>query len=121
MINRITIGIDVFVERERLAFAALKCIHRPEPPLPLVVVAGAVVINAERGIELLAGEEVVVGRGAGLGDQVAEGLLIVIVGVGDSAGAAGEEAHGAVAVEAVETGVGSAGNGLALADQLQSI
>ncbi len=119
MINRITIGIDVFVERERLAFAALKRIHRPESSLPLVVITGAVVINAHGGIELLAGEEVVVGRGAGLGDQVAEGLLIV--GVGDGACWAGEEAHGAVAVEAVETGVGSAGNGLALADQLQSI
>ena len=63
--------------------ASLPRVRRPEPSLPLVVIPSPAVINAQGGIELLTGEEIVVERCASGVDQVAEGILVV--GVGDRA------------------------------------
>ena len=56
---------------------------------------------------------------ARLRDQVAE--RGVIVGVCNCASAAGEEAHRAVAVKAIETGGWCAADALAFVDQLQTV
>ena len=50
-------------------------VHGPEPTGAGVEVASAVVVHAEVGVELFAGEEVVVRRGAGLMEQLAEGVV----------------------------------------------
>ena len=86
-------------------------VHGPEAAGGYVEVAGAVVVEAEVGVELLACEEKFVGRGgdrcsawrnAGGGrvDDVAEG--VVVVGVGDRAIRIGECARAAVAVVDLE-------------------
>ena len=66
-------------------------------------VAGAVVIEVEVGVELFAGEEVVVGRCPRLVQQVSKG--VVVVGVGDGAGGTCERAYAAVAVIDVVDGL----------------
>ncbi len=52
-------------------------IHRPESAGRRVQVPGAVVVEAEGGVVLFAGEEVVVGGRAGGVDEVAEGVVVV--------------------------------------------
>ena len=81
--------------------------------------SGAVVVNAQSGIELLACKQIVVRRCAGGGDQVAES--VVVVSVGGCGGGIGEEADRAVAVVAVEAGGQGAGDRLAFVDQLQAV
>jgi len=64
--------------------------------------SGAQVVEAHIDVEALAPVEIGVGRGAGRGDQVAEG--VILLGVGDSAGGVGQYPHRAATVVLVETG-----------------
>ena len=57
---------------------SLEGVHRPEAPGRDVEVSSTVVVEAEVGIVLFTGEEVVVGRGACRVDQVA--VRVVVVG-----------------------------------------
>jgi hypothetical protein len=63
------------VKREWRLPIALERIHRPKPACAGVQVSGSVVAEVEVGVELFAGEEVVVGRGAGGVDEVCAGSL----------------------------------------------
>ena len=88
---------------ERCRGVTLEGIHRPEAASGDIQISSAVVVEVEVGVELFAGEEVIVGGGrsercAGA-DQVAEG--VVVVGVGDGAGWAGQGTDAAVAVVGV--------------------
>src|SRR5262249_49534817 len=94
-------------------------VRRPEPSYPLVIVPGAIVIDAQRRIELFAGKQVVVGRAPGGGEEIAES--IIVVGVGDRTSNAGQEADASVAVVAVEAKRWCAGHRLVFVDQLQTV
>jgi hypothetical protein len=65
------------VKRRRRARIPVNCVHRPKPAGGDIQIPGAVVVEAEGGIELFAGEEVIVGCGASGVDQVAEGVVVV--------------------------------------------
>src|SRR5262249_23803978 len=91
----------VLMQAPWLTNEALIGVHRPESSLPLLVIKGPVVVPGQRRIKLLASEEVILRGRPSLRDQIAEG--VVVVGVSDGAGGVGEEADGAVAVEAIET------------------
>jgi hypothetical protein len=69
---------------------ALKGIHAPEPACPLVIISGAVEVDAQHLVKLLTGKQIIVRRCAGPGDQIAEGVIVVCVC--DGAGRVGEEA-----------------------------
>jgi hypothetical protein len=59
-------------------------IHRPKSARAGVQVARSVVVQPQVGVELFAGEEVIVGRCAGLVDEVAEGVVVVFSGKTDT-------------------------------------
>jgi hypothetical protein len=87
------------VQRGRLIAITLVVVHRPESAGVGAEVARPVVIEIQVGIELLAGEEIVVRRRTGRVQQIAEG--VVIVGVGDGASGVGQRAHRTVPVKDV--------------------
>jgi hypothetical protein len=82
----------------------LEGIHRPEAAGGGVEIAGGVVVEVEVGVELFTGEEIVVRRGAGRVDQVAES--VVVVGVGDSAGWLRQRPYALVPVMNIRTAPG---------------
>src|SRR5256714_5429269 len=84
------------MERKRLLVLSFVAVHGPEAAGAGVQVPSAVVVEAEVGVELLARVEVVVWRGAGLVDQVAEG--VVVVGVADASVLVRQRAHTPVPV-----------------------
>src|SRR5215471_18883412 len=100
VVDRVRIRIQIFVQTRGGLWITLPRIHGPESADSLIVIPGPVIVDAERGIKLLAGKQVIVGRGSSRGYQIAEG--VVIVGVSDSSCRVGQEAHRSVAVEAVE-------------------
>ena len=75
------------MQGSRLVIIALKTVHRPESSEAGLVVAGTEVVHSEGGIPGLAGVAVVVGGAAGLGEELAVG--VVVVGVSDAGGRAG--------------------------------
>ena len=76
-VDRIASDIEIFVQRKRIVALAFKRICRPEASSGNVQIPGAVVVEAEVGVELFAREEVVVGGRARGTDQVAEGVVVV--------------------------------------------
>ena len=76
-----------------------------EPAGTWIVIPGAEVVKAEVGVELLAAVEEVVGRGAGLGEAVAVGVVQVLVR--DYSGSIGQLPDTSTAVVAVEATVAS--------------
>jgi len=86
----------LWVQAGRVVDRTLVWVAAHEAAAGRVVPARAQVIEAEVGVVALAAVEIGVGGGAGLGDQVAEG--VVLVGVGDGSGGIGEHAHRAPAV-----------------------
>jgi hypothetical protein len=63
-IHRIGTGIVISVEGKWIQTIALKRIHRPEPVCTRFQVTSTEDVHAEVGVELFAGEQVIVGRAA---------------------------------------------------------
>jgi len=99
--------------------AARLGVARQEPVGDRVIPARAQVVEAQVGVVALAAIEIDVRRCAGLGEQVAEG--VVLVGIGDHACEVGQHAHRALAIVDVEARRPSIFQSLALADALVSV
>ena len=101
--------VDVAVER----------VSRQEPTGLWVVVSGAEIVETEVGVVLFAAVEVVVRRGAGRAEQIAEGVVIIVIryyGVQIR-----QLANTSEAIIAVEAGRPRAVDLLVLADALQAV
>jgi hypothetical protein len=118
-VYRILFDINVRVPTQAAAEHALKGGPRCKPPRRFSIPPGPHLVHAQRGIERLAAEAIVVRREAGAGDQVAKG--IVLVSIGHRRGGVGQVAYAAVGVVAVEARRPRAADELVLADALKSV
>ncbi len=110
------------MQRNWLVTVPFVRVYRPESSRTHIQVPGTVVVEVKVGVELFAGEEVVVrcyrcARERGV-DEVTEG--VVVVGIGDCASGVGEGAHAAVAVEDVVACGWRGVDRLMLADEFQA-
>src|SRR5258708_1861841 len=106
------------MQRIRIARKFSLRVHRPKTSRRNIQVPRAVVVEVEVRVELFAGEEVIVGRGSGGVEEIAEG--VVVVGVRDGASGTRQGAHAAMSIEHVIAGGWRGVDRLMLADELQT-
>src|SRR5208282_1090682 len=80
VIHWVTFRVLVLVQRGGIIIVALERIHGGEPAGRRIEVPRAVVVEGEGGVELFAGEEIIVRGGTCLIGEIAEGVVVVAVG-----------------------------------------
>src|SRR6187455_3209884 len=75
-VDRVVVGVNVFVKARRVGTETFEGVHRPETACVGVVVAGAQIVETKIEIKLFAAKEVNVRGAAAGGDEVAKGVVV---------------------------------------------
>src|SRR5207237_1277423 len=99
-VHRVVARVDITMQRSRIQKTSGVRVGADETARGEIVVTGPLVIEAQIGVEVLAGEEIGVSRGARLGQRLPEG--IVSVARSDGTGDVREEPSTPQSIEDIE-------------------